>query len=346
MNIGLDLRPRGVGELLDWSIWLYRRSVVVATTLSMIVIGAQVACNAMMFATLGDTRVVGVVLLMHAVFGNMPVMAMIVAWMSLWAGVPSPALAEAPGDSLSTFAGSSGINETMLLVWLTLVVILGLFVPLIEATLVHHYVERALGRPTSWKVSLLVGLHRWRAVWLSGLLRLLPNALGEITFLIGVVSVVSTVVFVFHSGGSTLDFTPVVGSLLVLAVGVGLAWTSSQCAASVPTIVSEGAGALRSVGRSLRLSAPHAGQVAVRLMSFWLARIVTVALPLVLIALVLPGSMMPSGRFLGLSDVLIQIAVVALLIVSCVIAFPLNCAFVAANYVDLRIRTDPYDLEL
>ncbi len=335
----LQLRLDEVGSLLDQTFRLYRGALGVATAASAATIGLQALCSALMAATLSTSIMIDA-LSLHALAGNLflPAVSILVALIganTIWVR-----LLENPAG---LFAGLSAFVEWLAPFAALMLVgaVLGLAAVIVEGSLTHYYYHHSLGRPVRWTASLRAGLARWRPLWISSAARFLPGVVAEGAFLFGLLLIASAIldaVIYRYMIWASVQF-----GLTAILIGAGAGWVFALMMASPPAIMLEGLGGWRSLRRSVQLSRRLAGLTLARLLSFWLMRMLLIAVPVMLL-LRAPDEMVGSS-LLSPAGALAWVLWIGLTAASSVIAFPLASAFMAASYLDLRLRCEHLDFE-
>ncbi|HEY3342806.1 MAG TPA: hypothetical protein VGK81_12340, partial [Anaerolineae bacterium] len=128
-----ELRPRGVGELLDLTFRLYRRNFLRLIGITLVVMGPVLALN-----LLGST-------------------ISVTSYISFLSNTVSDASGNsAPATSLLSLVSTCASGLSLLM---------GILVPWMQGALIYSVIENILGRQPTWRESYRAARARWGALW-------------------------------------------------------------------------------------------------------------------------------------------------------------------------------------
>jgi hypothetical protein len=323
----IELRPRGVGELLDASFSVYRRHFL---------------------ALLGTALVV---------YGPLTALSLVSSGASLiqLAGTLSYSDMTGDPDALMTTAL---LAAAVSMCASGLALLAGVLAPWMGGALTYSVIERVLGRTPDWRAAYRATAPRWGSLWVANLVRQLVLSACAVPAAIGLYGVLFSGMAVAFSGPSVPDGAPfgaatLLGLMVVcLPIGVlGLAlgaWTAVSWSVSEPAIVGEGAGAFQSLSRSTALVAGLRWRMLGRLLIFWIMQVMVVSVPIFLLQMFLLGGALVASEGGDLSPATLAgyLAASVFGVAAGVLLAPLNVIYVTMNYLDLRVRKEQLDLQL
>lgn len=317
----IDMRARGVGELLSLTVSLYRSHFRTLSAIASVVIAPLTVL----------TVITGSALVAQSV-------------------------ASAANDQ--TFVLGLSTSPAVVLIALCtggLALAAGALTPWMGGALIHNVIERALGRAPSARDSYRATLPRWSALWAVATIRnvtlsLLALPLLASAYAVYFATLVSTAVgpgepvfLLTLSAALYAICLPLLLVSLVAVIWLAVAWVFSELA-----VIGEGAGVIQAFSRSDRLTRGFRWPLLGRLLLFWAIQFVAAQLPLFgLVLLTVAGFVgTAEGRDASILTLPGVAGTMIFGIVVGVLLTPLNVVYITLNYLDLRVRKEQLDLQL